>query len=111
MKLKMFRTILVRVWLELFDFSNCSNKSKYYHDSNLLVFGNMKRWEEALLLKNLSVYSKKMCLFLVSSSSEYKKTKGVGKNAVAKLIYNECKDVLLIKKWIDAVYNNVWKSW
>ena len=40
----------------------------------------------------------KMCLFLVSSSSEYKKTKGVGKNAVANLIYNECKDVLLIKK-------------
>ena len=54
---------------------------------------------------------RKMCLFLVSSSSEYKKAKGIGKNAVAKLIYNECKDVLLIKKWIYAVYNNVWKSW
>ena len=28
---------------EMFDFSNYSTKSKYYHDSNKLVVGKMRR--------------------------------------------------------------------
>ena len=39
---------------EMFDFSNYSTKSKYYDNSNKLVFGKMKMKQLVLRLKNLS---------------------------------------------------------
>ena len=40
---------------EMFDFSNYSNKSKYYDHSNKLVVGKMKNKIAGLQLKNLLV--------------------------------------------------------
>ena len=37
----------------MFDFSNCSTKSKYYDDSNKLVVGEMKDEAGSVALNNL----------------------------------------------------------
>ena len=38
---------------KMFDFSNCSTKSKYYDDSNKLVVGEMKDEAGSVALNNL----------------------------------------------------------
>ena len=42
---------------------------------------------------------RKRYLYLVDDNSERKKAKGVNKNVVATIRHNECKDVLLNKKY------------
>ena len=59
---------------EMFDFSNYLTKSKYYDNSNKLVIGKMKGETGGVAIEEYS--------FLIDHNSEYKKAKGVNKNAV-----------------------------
>ena len=43
---------------------------------------------------------RKRYLYLIDNNSERKKAKGVNKNVVATISHNECKDVLLNKKYL-----------
>ena len=91
LKLKMFMTILVRIKKCLILVITLLSQSIRIIQTQLLVKWKMK-WtaiEDFVALKP-KIYS-----ILVSSSSEYKRGKGVNKN-VAKIIHNEYKDFLLI---------------
>ena len=60
---------------EMFDFSNYSTGSKYYHDSNKLVVGEMKDEEPGVVIKEFVRLKPKMYSFFVDDSSEHKKAK------------------------------------
>ena len=49
----------------------------------------------------------KMYLYLVDDNSEHKKTKGVNKNVVATISYNEYKDVSLNKNCLRQSVNSI----
>ena len=67
---------------EMFDFSNCSAKSKYYDDSNKLVVYKMKDETAVVGIEEFIVLKSNMYSFLVDDSSEHKKTNGVNRNVV-----------------------------
>ena len=99
LKLRIFKTILVRIkkflilviiWLS----HNIMTK-------NELVIGNMRDELRSIATKEFVGLKPKVCLILISDSSEYKKAKGVMKYAVAKLSHNEYKDILLNKNVPD----------
>ena len=73
----------------MFDFSNCSAKSKCYHDSNALAVGKMKDQMGTVAIEEFVGLNPKMFSILVSDSSEYKKAKGANKKVVAKISHNE----------------------
>ena len=83
---------------EMFDFRNCSNKSKYYDNSNKLVVGKMQDETAGVAVIEFVGLKSKMCSNLVDGNSEHKKAKGVNRNIVATISHNEYKDVLLNKK-------------
>ena len=86
---------------EKFDFSNYSNKWKYYDNSNKLVIGEMKvnaAIEEFVALKT-KIYS------LLLDNKEHKKAKK--KNVVSAMNYNGYKDALLNKKCIRHSINRI----
>ena len=72
---------------EMFDFSNYSTKSKYYHDSNELVIGKMNDESRGVAIEEFVGLKPKMYSFLVDKS-EYKKAKDVNKNVVATISHN-----------------------
>ena len=86
---------------EMFDFSNYSTKSKYYHDSNKWVIGKMKDNTERIVIEESVGLKPKLCSFLVDENSEYKKAKSLNRNVVTSISHNWYKDVF----WII----NVWK--
>ena len=57
---------------EMFGFSNCSNKSKYYDNSNKLVVGKTKDEIEIVIIDFVGLKSK-MYSNLVDDNSEHKK--------------------------------------
>ena len=87
----------------MFDFNNYFDNSKNYGDSNALVVGKMKdeMGGEFVGLK------RKIFSILMNSSSEYKKTKGVNENVVAKKSHNGYKGVLLNKKCLRHLINRI----
>ena len=48
---------------KLFDFSNYSNKSKYYNDSNTIVIGKMNDYTSGVAIENLLDWSQKCFRF------------------------------------------------
>ena len=86
----------------MFDFSNYSNKSEYYDNSNILVAGKMKDETAGVTIEEFVGLKPKMYSYLVDEyklfGSEYKKAKGANKNVVATISHSEYKDVLLNKK-------------
>ena len=92
---------------EMFDFSNCSTKSKYYNNSNKLVVGKMKDETAGVAIEEFVRLKPKMCSYLVDDNSEHKKAKGVNKNVVATISHNEYKDVLLNKKCLRHSMNRI----
>ena len=82
---------------DMLDFINHSSKLKYYH-SNVLVLGKMKDEMGDVAIEEFVGSKTKMYPILVRNSNEYKNTKSVNKNVVAKISHNEGKDVLLNKK-------------
>ena len=69
----------------MFDFSNYSSRSKYYDDTNALVFRKMKDEMGGVTIKKVVGLKTKMYSILLSDSYEYRKAKNVNKNVVAKI--------------------------
>ena len=92
---------------EMFDFSNYSTKSKYYDNSNKLVFGKMKDETVGVAIEEFVGLKPKMYSYLVDDDSEHKKAKGVNKNVVATIRHNEYKDVLLKNKCLRHSINRI----
>ena len=92
---------------EIFDFSNYSIKSKYYHNSNKLVVGKMKDETAGVAIEETFVLKPKRYSYLINDNSEHKKKKGVNKNGVATISYNEWKVVLLGKKHLRHSINRI----
>ena len=90
----------------MFDFSNYSTKSKYYNDSNKLVTGKMKSETDGVAIEEIVGLKPKMYSFLVENN-EHKKAKGVNRDIVATISCNECKDVLLNKKYLRLSMNRI----
>ena len=72
---------------EMFDFSNYSTKSKYYDNSNKVVNGKRKVETRGVAIEDFIALKPKLYSFVVDYN-EYKKVKGVNKNAVAILSHN-----------------------
>ena len=62
---------------EMFHFSNYSDKSKYYDDSNKLIVGKMKDETAGVAIKEFAELKPKLYFFLVDDSKEHKKAKCV----------------------------------
>ena len=110
----------------MFHFSNYSAKSKYSADWNKFVADQTKDERGGVIIKTIVGLKPKMYSFWVDNNSEHRKVKGVNKNVVEAISYNEYIDVLLNKKhcwhainWIQDKYhrlgtskiNNISLSW
>ena len=82
---------------EMFGFSNCQAESKFYYDSNKLLFCKMKNETGGAAIKEFVGLKTKIYLFLVDDSSEHKKAERVNKNFVATINHGEYKDILSIE--------------
>ena len=91
----------------MFDFSNYSAKSKYYYDSNKLVFGKMKDETGGATIKEFVELKPKLYSFLVDVSSEHKKAKSVNENVVATISHGKQKNVLRNKKCLRYYLNRI----
>ena len=89
---------------EMFDFSNYSVKSKFYDGSNKWVIGKMKDETAGIAIKEFVGLKPNRYSYLVNDHSEHKKVKGVNKNVVATISYNEYKNVWDIR-WIGFKVN------
>ena len=76
----------------MFDFNNCSTKSKYYDNWNKSVVGKIKDETSSIATEEFVGLNSKMYSLLVNDKSEYKRAKGMDKNVVATVSHNECKD-------------------
>ena len=92
---------------EMSNFSNYSNKSKCYGNSNKLVIGKVKDETAGVAIEEFVRLKPKMYSYLVDDSSEHKKAKGVKKNVVATISHNEYKNVLLNKKCLRNSMNTI----
>ena len=92
---------------EIFNFSNYSNKSKYYDNSNKLVVGKMQDETAGAAIIEFVGLKSKMYSNLVDDNSEHKKAKGVNRNIVVTISHNEYKDVLLSKKCLRHSINKI----
>ena len=90
---------------EMFDFSNNSAKSNYYDDSSALVVGKMNDEMGDIAIEEFVGLNPKMYSILGRDSS--KKAKGVNKNVVAKINYNEYKVILLNKTCFRHSMNRI----
>ena len=89
----------------MFDFSNCSTKSKYYNSSNKLVVSKMKGETASAVIEEFVGLKSKMYSHWVDENSEHEKVKRVIRNIVAKIIHNEYNNVLLNKKCLRHSIN------
>ena len=76
-----------------------------FDDSNKLVVGKNKNETGGATITEFVGLKPKMYSFLVDDSSEHKKAKGINKNFVEKLTYNEYEDVLFNKKSLRHLMN------
>ena len=91
---------------EIFDFSNYSTKSKYYHNSNNLFIDKTKDEIEGAVTEEFVGLKPKLYSFLVRNG-EHKKSKGMNRNVVATIIHNEYEDPLLNNKCIRHSMNKI----
>ena len=92
---------------EMFDFSNCSAKPKYYDSSNKLVVVKMKNKTTGVVIEEFVGLKPKMYSYLVDEISEHRKAKGVSKNVVVAISNDKNKDVLLNKKYLRHSVNKL----
>ena len=88
-------------------FGDYSSKSKYYDDSNKLVYGKMEDETAAVAIEEFAGLKQKMYLYLINDDSEHKKAKGVNRNNVTTIRHNEYKDVLLNNKCLRHSMNEI----
>ena len=74
---------------EMFDFSNCSMKSKYFNNLDKIVIGKVKDETGHVAIEEFVGLKP----FLVDKSN-HKRAKGLNKNAVGTISHYEYKDVL-----------------
>ena len=67
----------------------------------------MKHETAGVAIEEFAGLKPKMYQYFVNDISEYKKEKGVNKNAVATISHNEYKDVLLDKKCLRHSMNDL----
>ena len=91
---------------EMFDFSKYATKSKYYDDSNKLVIAKMKDKASGVATEEFVRLKPKMYSFFLVDNNEHKKPKGVNKNVIT-TTHNECKDVLLNRKYLTHSGNRI----
>ena len=92
---------------QVFDFSNYSSRSKYYDDTNTLVFRKMKDEMSGVAIKKVVGLKTKMYSILLSDSYEYRKAKNVNKNVAVKIRHCLQEDVLLNKKGLRHSMNRI----
>ena len=92
---------------EMFDFSNYLNKSKYYNNSNKLVFVKIKDETSGVVIEEFVGLKPKMHSYLTNDISEHEKVKDVNRYVVATIIHNEYKDVFLNKKYLTHSMNRI----
>ena len=78
------------------DYNNWT--TKYNDDSNKLVIGKMKDEPGGVASEELAGLKPKMYSYLVDNNSERKKVKGVNRNVIAKIGYNDYRDTVLDNK-------------
>ena len=88
---------------EMFDFSNCWTKSKYYDNSKKFVIRKMKDETGGIAIEVFFGMKPKMYSFRVDTN-EHKKAKGVNDAAIS---HNEYKDVFLNQKCISHLMNRI----
>ena len=88
-------------------FGDYSSKSKYYDDSNKLMYGKMEDETAAVAIEEFAGLKQKMYLYLINDDSEHKKAKGVNRNNVTTIRHNEYKDVLLNNKCLRHSMNEI----
>ena len=88
-------------------FGDYSSKSKYYDNSNKLVYGKMEDETAAVAIEEFAGLEQKMYLYLINDDSEHKKAKGVNRNNVTTIRHNEYKDVLLNNKCLRHSMNEI----
>ena len=91
----------------MFDFSNYSIKSKFYDNSNKLVFDKMKNETGGAAIEEFVGFKPKIYLYLVDYNSEHKKTKRANKKVIATISHNKYKDILLNKKCLRHSMNRI----
>ena len=92
---------------EMFDFSNCSTKSKEYDNLKKLVIRKMKYESAGVAVTEFLGLKTKIYSFLVEDNNEYRKAKGVNRNVVTTISPNEYKGVLLNNKCIRNSMNRI----
>ena len=68
--------------LELFDFNNYPEDSKYCNNVNNLVVGKMKNEKRGVHIKGFLGLKSKLYTFMIKDIHESNKTKGINKNNV-----------------------------
>ena len=79
---------------QMFDFSNYSAKSKYYDNSNKLVFAKIRDGPAGVAIEEFVESKPNMYSYLLDDNSEHKKAKVVNRNVVTTINHDEYKDVL-----------------
>ena len=91
----------------MFDFSNYSGKSKYYDNSNVLVVGKMIYKMGGVVIEEFFRLRPKMYSILKRDPKEFKITKLLNNNVVAKIRHNEYKYFLLNIKYLRSSMNRI----
>ena len=93
----------------MFDFSNYSGKSKHYDNSNVLVAGKMIYKMGGVVIEEFFPLRPKMYSVLKRDPKEFKITKLLNNNVVAKIRHNEYKYFLLNIKYLRSSMNRTEK--
>ena len=78
---------------EMFDFRNCSAKTKFCNDSNKLFAGKLKHETGGVTIEEFVGLKPRIHSFLVDDSREQKKGKSANKILIEKTSHNEHKDI------------------
>ena len=92
---------------QMFDFSNYSAKSKYYDNSNKLVFAKIRDGPAGVAIEEFVESKPNMYSYLLDDNSEHKKAKVVNRNVVTTISHDEYKYVLLNKKFLRHSINRI----
>ena len=84
-----------------------SDTDSFVYDTETENVGKMKDEMDGIAIEEFGGLKPKMYSILVIDFSGYKKAKGVNKNIVAEISYNEYKNVLLHKKCLQRLINTI----
>ena len=94
---------------EMFDFSNSSSESKYYHNWDKLVIGKVNDKTRDVAIKEFVGLKPKMYSSLVDDNSENEKAIGMNRNVVATVTHNEYTDFECLRHSINKIQSKYHK--